>query len=385
MNNNAHDENAHPLNITKPVITFLYPFCVFVVVLVILYLNYQNKVVSAINRGVASYNLSYNLVKPNYMLINELFTSQINKFDNRDIIVLIGNSLIAGAGTIDKNYLNKEISEHFNVINAGLGGEYLTSSVSLAIYGLDHAIRNNPNRFIHIFVVYNVERFYVHGDYWVFGNAIAKFCHDKDIEPYIYNCKELRSQYNSDLLSQMISTLVVGGLSCAFSPDTFRVFVTNYTFRCENLFETIHKEGDFIKQHDNPLWYASADLSYVLGMISWVFDEDQRKNTLAIFRNRIGNLTNYLDSRGMNNRYRVNVILLSENNHILNILLKSEEKNKYDRARQDFLSDMALVIPNSKVFFFNQVNPEDYLDVSHLKETGQSKLANFIVNSTLSR
>ena len=56
--------------------------------------------------GTTHYGLPYASLPPSPYLFEIVFLEPIKKFSNRDVVVLIGNSVIAGYGAKNKIYLN---------------------------------------------------------------------------------------------------------------------------------------------------------------------------------------------------------------------------------------------------------------------------------------
>lgn len=320
--------------------------------------------------GVAHYYLSYDLLSPTPGLIKRVFIDAINKFPRRDTVVFIGNSAIAGAGSEDTVFFNKQVVRKFNVINAGLNGEYFPASLALAVLGIKAAAQNQPDSFFHIFIAYPATRLYLYSNpsgYWVTGPSLYALANDCRMADYIYKGEGLCPMSESVQTSDGIKNFMVMNMRCVINR---RVVMDSLKRREPYCLEAISTRSVVFR--GPPLRADQEQLKFWKSLISEFNKSASREETLNFLTEKVQNLTRFLEDNHL--RYKIYFLLLGDPSGIIE-MLPPVERQSYRKMRAEYVDSIRLREPAWVVGDVESLDTNDFYDVSHMNENGQSKLA----------
>lgn len=328
-------------------------------------------------KGVAHYDLSYDLLFPSPDLINRGYIDAIKRFPRRDTVVLVGNSVIAGVGSEDKVLLHKKIATSYNVINAGLPGEYFPASLALAAMGIKEAAENQPDSVFHIFIAYPATRLYLFSNesgYWVTGPALATLANENKMEGYIFKGKGLIPMGMPDQVVYKIKNYFVMNMRCIINRPVIMDSLQRLKPYCLEAISSRDVGGDVpfiinIKNNSSALNFLESET----GRFSAV---GYRNGTLDFLDEKVQFLTSYLEARKL--KYKFYFLLLGDPPGLVE-KLPQDVRQRYQEARSDYVDSIRL----HKSWIVEDINSfatSDYFDASHLNQNGQLKLASKILD-----
>ena len=336
----------------------------------------HNKIEHYNPAGVTHYDLPYDTFPPSPRLFSLAFLDSIGHFPNRDTIVLIGNSVIAGAGAKDKLFFSSSLKNNFNVINAGLGGEYFGASSALAVLGIDANFKRSPSAFHHIIVAYPPSRFYAMSNYWVTGPALITLAEEHGLSNYItpYQIKKIESIKQRFL---EIQGVITGNMRCIINRDDVVSSITNLEFYCQKPFSIENNQAGFLKQYADRM---DADRDYK-GLSSFMNNntlidyESSRKDWINTLAEQSIPLERFLVQNGI--RHKIYFLLLRDAPVAIDTL-PSQRRDEYDLGKVTFLKELAERMPSWSVLEVPPMKNDDFFDVAHLRESGQAEIATVI-------
>lgn len=328
--------------------------------------------------NIAHYDLRYDVFPPSSRLFKVAFLDPIESFENRDTVVLIGNSVIAGAGAKDKNFFNRSLSDTFNVINAGLNGEHLGASSALAVLGIDANFKIRPSGFHHIFVAYPPSRMY-EGGYWVTGHALTSLAKDRKISDYVYpystGAKEIGKQ---TLLG--VKGFIAENLRCIVDGNSAVRSIINRDLYCEKPFNTENQSSGFLKHYAGrmagiPSQQEKIDLSQFMNSVTFIDSESPRNAMVSNIADRLGQLERFLAQNNI--PHKIYFLLLTDSPDSIDTFPRSRQES-YGLGRAAFRIELAKKKPRWEILDGPTMKFEDFFDAAHMRESGQAKLANLI-------
>lgn len=333
--------------------------------------------------NIAHYDLRYDVFSPSSRLFKVAFLDPIESFENRDTVVLIGNSVIAGAGAKDKQFFNSSLSNTFNVINAGLGGELLGASSALAVLGIDANFKKHPSRFHHIFVAYPPSRMY-DGGYWVTGHALTSLAKERKLSGYVrpYPASVKESIESIESIKQTlleIKGVVAENLRCIVDGNAVIRSIINREFFCEKPFNTENNNPVLLKQHAGRMVGPSLQeqklVSGVMADNTFIDIESRRNATAGAIADQLGLLESFLLQKGI--PHKIYFLLLSDSPDSIDYL-PDDRHDGYYFGKMAFKKLLAEKMPKWEVLEAPPMEFGDFFDMGHMRESGQSKLANLI-------
>lgn len=327
--------------------------------------------------NIAHYDLRYDVFPPSPRLFKVAFLEPIGKFADRDTVVLVGNSVIAGAGAKDKQFLNSSLSDAFNVINAGLGGELLGASSALAVLGMDANFRKRPSAVHHVFVAYPPSRIY-EGGYWVTGHALSSLAKERNLSDYVYPYStSAKKGIKQSLLG--IKGRIAENLRCIVDGSVVIRSIINREFYCERPFNTENASPAFLEKYANRNRPPSRqEKKLVAGIMSdkTFIDDASRRNLKAnAILAQLAPLERFLVQKGI--PHRIHFLLLRDAPDAIDTLSRARQE-AYDTGRTAFREFLAKRKPHWDVLDVPPMQPGDFFDMGHMRESGQAKLANLI-------
>lgn len=330
-------------------------------------------------QGIAHYDLPYDTFPPTARLLRSLFLGAIENFPNRDTIVLIGNSVIAGAGAKDKLFFSSSLLDGgYNVINAALGGEYLSASSALAVLGIATNHSSNPVAFHSIFVVYPPSRVYEMGSYWVTGPALISLAKERNLSSYIMPYSPTAKE-NNNRVSSGLEVLLHENMRCIVTRHDVVRAVTSFNFNCEKPFSTENNNPEFLKIYARGLEppHTKQEYEALSGFDIFIDDESQRTGKVNSIVAQLRPLESFLLQHQV--PHQMYFLLLRDAPVALGTL-SSQRRIKYDLGRTAFLKELSEKTPSWKVLEAPPLENSDFFDTAHLRESGQAKIATLITH-----
>lgn len=324
-------------------------------------------------KGMTHYDLPYDLMPPTPNLFSKAYLDPIKGFRGKDVIVFIGNSVVAGAGSEDAIFLNKQFIPDFDVINAGLGGEYFTASLSLAIMGLNEASEQYPDTFFHIFIAYPPSRLYINSNktgYYSTGPAIYALAKEGNLADKIFIGKGLNPMGGYDKVVRWIRNSVI--MNMRFIINRPIVMASLYNLK-PLLVEPVSTKSPLYGLKS--LAINSAELDRWRNLTKEFYDEDYRNQTLDLFNERIPLLIQFLEEKKL--RYKMHFLLLADPLELIE-MLPSSERNYYLNIREDYVGKIRSNHPEWAVEDLRPLPASGYYDAAHMNESGQRRLASMI-------
>lgn len=327
--------------------------------------------------NIAHYDLRYDAFPPTARLFKVAFLDSIEKFSDRDTVVLIGNSVIAGAGAKDKQFLNSSLSKTFNVINAGLGGEYLGASSALAVLGIDAIFKKHPSAFHHIFVAYPPSRMYV-GGYWATGHALTSLARERNLSGYIFPYSiSVKGNIKQRIL--MIKSTVAENMRCIVDGNVVTRSIVNREFYCEKPFNTENGNPVFLQQYADrmnaPSLRETMALSVAMRDNTFIDSESRRNDMAGTVVQQLEPLERFLGQNGI--PHKIYFLLLRDAPDAIDTLPR-ERQEGYKLGRMAFVKALAGKRPQWEVLESPSMDFGDFFDMGHMREGGQTRTANLI-------
>lgn len=327
------------------------------------------------SHGVAHYDLPYEIFPPSSHLFRIVLLDSIAKFPKRDAVVLIGNSIIAGVGAKDTLIISSSLNSDFNVINAGLRGEYLSASSALAVIGVDENVKKYPSAFHHIVVAYPPAWLYEMGSYWATGPALTALAKERNLSSYIMPF--LPTEKES--IKQTIQSIIASNMRCAINRHIAITAIKNLEFYCEIPFGTRVSKPGFIKAYarsiDNQTNEEYKTLSRIMNDNTFVDNELLRNNKINGITEKLEPLERFLLENGI--RHKLYFLLLRDAPAAINALPKAR-RNEYDIGRAAFLKELTARMSHWEILDAPQMGNSMFFDSGHLRDSGQVEIATFI-------
>jgi hypothetical protein len=320
--------------------------------------------------GVAHYDLSYDLLLPTPSLINRAFIDAIKRFPRRDTVVFVGNSVIAGAGAEDKVFFNKQIAIKFNVINAGLNGEYFPASLALATLGIKAMAKNQPDSFFHVFIAYPATRLYLFSSssgYWVMGPALYSLANESGMAGYIFKGDGLTPMGKAIQTLYGIKNYLVMNMRCVIDRRVVMDSLQSLEPYCLKAIDTRINGSRVL-----PSLTDRATLKFMGSEASRFAESAYREETLTFLDEKVQNLIRFLEENHL--KYKMHFLLLGDPPGVVNMLPQAE-RQRYLEARSDYVDSIRLREPGWGVDAIDSLATSDFHDASHMNENGQLKLA----------
>ncbi len=334
--------------------------------------------------GIAHYDVPYTTLQPTPRLFRTIFTKGTAAFPRRDTIVLIGNSVITGGGAKDNLFFNKLLAEKFNVLNAGLAGEFLAASLSLATIGVKAVAQYQADSFFHIFIAYPPTRLYTRNNswptgYWMTGPALYALARDESLENYIYRGPGLLPMEVSKQTLLDLDNYLVMNLRCMITRHVVQNIFKYSTPYCLEALATKEVSPGFFEIYNRQLPVNSGTKDLMQSQVGSFLDPAFRQAAVQTLSEEISNLARYMDENRL--RYKIHFLLLGEAPAALQ-LLPSNELESYLATKIEFIKEIRTREPAWAVEIFDAMTSDDYFDESHFKESGYSKLAAKILQLT---
>lgn len=333
--------------------------------------------------NIAHYDLRYDVFPPTTRLFRAAFLDPIGKFADRDTVVLIGNSVIAGAGAKDKQFFNSSLSKTFNVINAGLGGEYLGASSALAVLGIDTSFKKHPTGFHHIFVAYPPSRMY-DGGYWATGHALTSLAKERNLPDYIlpYSISP-KEGIKQSLLE--IKGAIAENMRCIVDRNVVIRSIIDREFYCEQPFNTENRNPVFLKQYagrtDALSWQEHKALSEAMGDNTFIDSEPRRNAKAGAIVEQLELLERFLAQKEI--PHKIHILLLRDAPDAIDTL-PSKRKDNYSLGRLAFTKLLAEKRPHWSILEAPPMEFGDFFDMGHMRESGQSRIVD-LIKATIAR
>lgn len=320
--------------------------------------------------GIAHYLLPYDLLQPTPRLFKIIYINAIKKFSRRDTVVFIGNSVIAGSGAKDSTFFDKQVAKRFNVLNAGLGGEYFPASLALATIGIKAVAQKLPGRFFHIVIAYPATRLYLFSNasgYWVTGPALLSLAKEYNLDGYLFQGDGLHPMSEFTQLQDDVKNYAVINMRCVVDKRVVMKMFQDFTPYC---LQAISAERIGI---DVPtVFNAPSVVQSMRSEVGHFSKAPTREELLKFMSNKVAYLTRFLNKNHI--RYKIYFLLLGDPPGAVMVLPKNV-RQRYYKARYDFIKDIHSRMHGWVVKNIDSFTTSDFHDAVHMNEKGQEKLA----------
>ncbi len=342
----------------------------------------KNKIDKYNPTNTTHYNLPYDSLPPSPYLFETAFLDSIKHFSPRDTVVLIGNSVIAGSGAKDKNFFNSRLGKDFNVINAGLNGEYLGASSALAVLGINASYKINPDGFYHIVVAYPPVRTYLAPSYWVTGLALSNLAIDNNLYDYVAPV----STSNPLQRALWFKSVLNSNMRCIDIKKSLTFIVDKFEFYCEKPFGTEQKSPIFLKTYNENVMATKLSesghrsLSVFMENETFIHSESLRLDRINSLIKAMAPLENFLLKNKIN--FKIYFLLLRDAPTAIGTFTLKKHK-EYISGKKDYLKNISELRPEWVVLELPEINNNFFFDEAHMREEGQAVVAEFIKNISL--
>lgn len=382
-----------------------------IVVTMVFDFRFSPKLRGFVLSGVASYLVPYDISSPGTGLLEDLFLQQIRSFPDRDnasTFVLLGNSVVAGIGSHERQFLNRQLSLKHNVINAGIVGEYLGASAALAMVGMKTALQAAKSSTFDVFLVYNPFRIYTDRA-WAYKETYRLFCNARYGISNSVVCKDHAASAAVENPLWLdgraaVERFFLGNMRCLLTPAIVTRFLSAKQVWCEELFAPREKRrsyaasdaqknqwDDSIRHAEIQPFLAEESLGRYLArvepllqkendgkhayheMISKLYAPDQRLDHVDTV-SRYGRAVEQV-AADHGGRARLHFVLLSDPDALASHLTR-EQAEKLFLGRRLFLEDLRAKNPEWDLSNVAPFVDDAYLDDGgHLVEAGAIQLA----------
>ncbi|GAB6041591.1 hypothetical protein [Endothiovibrio diazotrophicus] len=301
--------------------------------------------------------------------LRDTFLRGIERFEGGRRLVLIGNSVAAGAGAIDRGFLNARLAEGFDVINAALVGDYAGASASLAVVGIEAAERRRPAAGYDIVIVYPLARFYTGDQYWR-SAAIHGLAEALKVERYVTPAKGAAAEG-----AAWWSRLLLGNMRCPINKSRLSAWIADGEPWCEGAPSREVRRPQWLRRHA-----AGVRAGMEPGEMGQVFWKQLAhyardgviENNVKMLGVSMGRLEAYLQDRGIPHRFS---FLLIGAAPVAMAALGAERRGRLRALEHELLARIAAEHPLWRVEALRDYPDDDYFDVHHLNERGLARLA----------
>jgi len=353
--------------------------------LILLLLNFNPNRAKALKNletpGTASYDIPNEVATPTERLVDMSFSDAIRRFDDKPLVVLLGNSTIQGVGTLDRRFFNIELAKGSNIINAGLQGESLPASTSLALSGLTLAYSTMRPPRVDVFVVYPTTRLYTWGDCGSFCGAAAELCQKYQLGAYLPACARFphaMASWRREWLDMQNEALSYA--RCLMTQNEFFDSLKFGTWHCQNFFDPEWQQAGYLHELHTHQGLKTLDRKALIPILKEAiatFTPRNARINLDHARASINALELFLKQRRV--AYRINFIFISAPPQF-NALLTTRERDYIRAGQRNFLFQLHHQSPQYRGQTWS-FGPDDFFDESHLNESGLRKLANNILKA----
>ncbi|MDC3234625.1 hypothetical protein OBB02_01110 [Candidatus Puniceispirillum sp.] len=330
-------------------------------------------------KNIAHFSVDRKVIGVSPKIIERAFISKVQSFDNKDVIVLIGNSIAEGAGAVDRLYFSKQLAKDHNVINAGLGGDYAGASTALATLGIAANHSTNHRSEYKIVIIYPITRFYYHNSYWM-SEGIKLLAKQMGLEDAV--SKNGKNMNMEEAEQQDKKNFLYLNMRCAFNNAVLTEWIDKKQVWCLKALATTISNPQFIK--DNERYYS---LRRTPDKIREDFKAITRevpasKDNSASLLYVISLLESYLNNNNIT--HQIYFLLTGYPSSAVNTLTQDEQAALVD-AENALLKEIQSRKPYWTTKSIKLANEEFYYDASHLNELGQRKTAEIILRTITSK
>lgn len=344
--------------------------------------KYQESLTQHRVDNVASFTLAPDLVKASEYVLQDVFFDPISRFSSRDTIVIIGNSVAAGSGSLDKQYFNSRLAETHNVINAAIDGEQLLPSSVLALRGIDAEFQSGNHGRVDVFVLYPPSRLYTGDWFKVTESIVQTACFDPTLRDYLgARCTGVKEPQWKESLENRLLAIIYGNMRCILSSSTVINWLSYANVTCSKLFERQRTSPSSLKALREQPFYApngtfetySSDF-FQLNLNTLGSETEIEKTVNSLVENMIP-ITQYLKEKNITSR--VHFILTTE----LQAGLDHFEKRRsgmYRDIRGKLLRQIKSKAPHWNIIDLPAFGVDQYSDLTHYNEAGLHRLSHTI-------
>jgi hypothetical protein len=334
------------------------------VVAVLLYNpSWKEKELQFFSRPYAAFSFNSETLNFSKNLADEIFLSKVQCPEpDRTTLVLVGNSVAAGTGSVFKENLNRKLAKVYYLINASVNAYGFDVSISLAYLAIRKLAEQKCQSPIHLSIVYPITRTYVLGGLGTLANGLgllndhSEFFNEVTNNSVPSDFEEFKSNFRNQFIRLS---------KCLISSNVTQDWIRAGGLDCRHPFDD---------EESSPLWLKQYYVGRrdggdnVMNLVSWVLDDETRDQIIGIVRNRIELLKVQTQKLGLRVSYSYIISPESQGTY-LNI--KSLVGNAYDESVNLFGEKMNSTLATLRM---TPGSDEFYYDDSHLNEKGIDRL-----------
>ena len=362
-------------------VRFFAPFAAFVVLAALLDANFRMQL-RRLPPNVAAYVTPYIVANPTAQLLDDEIASRVARFTHADTVMVLGNSVAWGAGARDRLHLARAMAGRGNVVMAAVSGGRLADTTALAVYAADKTLERLPATRLRIVLVFPLSVLFPAPDYFSLGEPFARICEaEPSLAPYIPDCAGLLRQFASARRLDDVRQRVIRGSPCQINPDLVLSWAASASINCESFLGQSSSSAEFVSGYEGRTGVMGHDpaatAQYFAAAVAWLRVPERRQAYLSVLTTMVDHLTRYLDARGAS--YTVEFLALTEAPAVLHAI-STDALSAFDAGTDRFVGELRGTRPRWNVVRVPPFEDGDYLDIVHLRESGQEKLATQILS-----
>lgn len=341
--------------------------------------NEAKKISNFSQKNIAHFSVDRKVIGFSPKIIERAFISKVQSFDDQNVIVLIGNSIAAGAGAVDRLYFSKQLAKDHNVINAGLHGDWAGASTALATLGIAASHSTNQKSEYKIVIIYPITRFYYNNSYWM-SEGIKLLAKQMGLEDAV--SKNGRNMSMEEAAQQDQKNFLYANMRCSINDVVVRDWINNRQVWCLKALATTMSNPKFIKNTERYYSLRSTpdeirkDFKLITSGIH------AKKDNSGSLLPAISLLESYLNDNNI--KHQIYFLLTGYPSSAFNTLTQDERATLVN-AENALLKEIQTRKPHWTTKSIKLANEEFYYDAFHLNALGQKKTAEIILRIIASK
>ncbi len=339
--------------------------------------NIEDKKNNFLVQNSSFYSFSSQQVFPTLSMFLEYFIKPISTFKQKNTIVVIGNSLMIGSGSIEKNYITKKLSNNYNVINSALNGENIRASIDLAMVGLKEEMKFRPNP-VNIVYGYVFSRTYFDSNYSNHAKGLENLSTYFGLENFTLK-SSFENRKSIAFLKETLFNFYSFHSKCLIQSSFLIQMISSFNFFCAHPLTLEEREVGFLSQHQ---FYKTMKEKERMRSVfkdrdslGFLFNEQSIESKINNFEN------SHSQFKKFRNAFKIRSIesffLVDESPQLLALLNKNDQL-KLIEQKNIFIERFKSRFPDINFYWVKDLPPHAYFDATHLNDYGQSILADFI-------
>jgi len=221
------------------------------------------------------------------------------------------------------------------------------------------------------------------GGYWVTGQALTSLAKERNLAGYVH---PYSTSWKKNLKQPFleIKGRIAENLRCILDGSVVIRSIINRDFYCEKPFNTENGSPGFLEKYARRIDGSSRREQKAVARImsdSTFIDNASRRNAKAgAIVDQLAPLERFLGENKI--PHKIYFLLLRDEPAAIDTL-PGDRQEAYDSGRMAFRELLAKRKPQWKVLDAPPMEPGDFFDMGHMRESGQAKLAAFIKGLTV--